>query len=198
MKTIRKKQGYLKELQDKKKIVTVGIVGVQSGVGVTTLAISLAGYLAAFLKNKTAVVECGQKSDLAMIQSPYVEGHFLLKGIGYYPKATLDMRYVEQLDYDIAVIDYGHGLGKISDFMKCTHKIIIGSLEPWNEDRYHNFCEHLGDYPGSDTWLHIIHGDISKLRHISRAYGVCTLKRPYIENVHIVDKSLIQFFQTLF
>lgn len=198
VKCIRERQGYLRELQGKNKLVTVGVLGVQSGAGATTMAVSLAGYLSGFLKQKTAVVECGQKSSFILMHNTEDVGHFSLKHIDYYCKGSLDMMSLGQLGYDMVVVDFGSGLSRIGDYMRCTHKIVVGTLEPWNVDRYENFCQELREYNGSDLWLHILHGDIAELRRIRRAFGVCALKRPDIENVHIIDRSLIQFFQTLF
>lgn len=195
---IRKKHGFLKELEESPRAKTIGILGVQSGVGVTTMAVSLAGYLSGLLREKTAIVEYGQKTTFAKMLNTEGQGHFTLKHIDYYTKKSESLSALEYKNYDTVVVDFGSSVSHMGDFIRCTHKIILGTLEPWNVDRYEEFCNHIAEYAGSDTWLHILHGDEGQIRRIMRAYKVCAIKRPYIENVHIVDRNLIHFFQTLF
>ncbi len=184
-------------MEGKHKLITIGVLAVQSGAGATTMAVSLAGYLSGFLKMKTAVIEWGQRSAFELMEPVDMDGHFTLKHIDYYCKNSTSIAVLEQLGYDMVVMDFGSGLSHIGDYMKCTHQIVVGTLEPWNVDRYESFLQQLGEYAGSDTWLHIVHGDIAQIRRIVRAYGVCAVKRPFVDNVHIIDRALIVFFSTL-
>lgn len=182
----------------KSKPATVGIIGINSGAGVTTLAVSLAGYLSAFQRKSVAVVECGQKSEFRFMTSTGDMDIFTLKNIDYYCKKAVSVSEIQQRGYDIIIMDYGSGTARLDQLMECTHRIIVASLEPWNIDRYDTFCESMKEWVDSDTWLHILHGDVGELRRVARAYGVRPIKRPIIENVHIVDRDLVSFFQSLF
>ena len=182
----------------KSKPVTVGIMGVNSGAGVTTLAVSLAGYLSAFHRKSVAVVECGQKSEFRLMRTADDMDIFTIKNIDYYCKKAADISDILKRGYDAIIMDYGSGTARLDQIRECTHKVVVASLEPWNVDRYDTFCESMKEWFHRDTWLHILHGDIGELRRVTRAYGVQPIKRPFIENVHIVDRDLVKFFQSLF
>ena len=198
MQSIRKKQGYLKELQERHRATTIGILGIQSGAGVTTMSISLAGYLSGFLKKRVAVLECGKGNAFGNMEHTERKSYFSVKGIDYYARDTISLSALEYTDYDIVVVDFGSSLSHIGDYLRCTHKIVMGTLEPWNMDRYEEFCQHIGEYAGSDLWLHILHGDERQLHHVMKTHRLSVVKRPFIDNVHRIDRNLLSFFQALF
>ena len=119
----------LKELEESPRAKTIGILGVQSGVGVTTMAVSLAGYLSGLLREKTAIVEYGQKTTFAKMLNTEGQGHFTLKHIDYYTKNSESLSALEYKNYDTVVVDFGSSVSHMGDFIRCTHKIILGTLQ---------------------------------------------------------------------
>ena len=192
-------------MQRKQQTITVGIWGVHSGAGVTTLTIALANYLQGFLNKRTAVYEYNSSSDFVKIyECSYKasgmegEGYFSLKNIDYYTKKSVPLINLSNGDYDMVLVDCGSSANALNEFMRCDYKIVMSSLQLWYCDRYEKFCECLLEYSGSDVWLHILGGDEAKIKHVKKDYGVTALKRPCIENAYIIDRAMIDFFQTLF
>jgi len=173
-------------------------LGAHGGAGATTLAVTLANYISAFLRRKTAIAEYSAKSDFSKLQADKDNGSFTIRNVDYYSKNSTDMCTLEHKGYDVVVVDFGCNRACMGDFMRCTHKIILSGLELWNIDRYEQFCESLSEYAGSDTWLHILHGDKAEIKRLMRAYGIYGIKRPDIDNAYVIGNELVQFFQTLF
>lgn len=198
----------MKKLQRKHGAIIVGIWGVHSGAGVTTLAVALANYMQGFINRKTALYEYNSKADFAKIyESAYGENHkvyealdgvFSFKKVRYFLKGSTDMARLSDGDYDIVIIDFGSNPSVMSEFMRCHHKIIVSSLEAWYCRKYEEFCERLNEYHGSEVWLHVLAADDSEIKRIKRAYRITATKRPYIDNAYVIDKNLIQFFSYFF
>ncbi len=195
----------MEKLQKRQGAIIVGIWGVHSGAGVTTLAVALANYMQGFLNKKTALYEFNSKNDFAKIyESAYGEyskideGKFQFMKVEYFMKDSTDMWKLCNDIYDVIIVDFGNNWSAINELAKCHHKIILSSLEPWYCKKYEAFCEILPEYQGSDVWLHVIGSDEREIKRIKRAYKVTATKRPYIENPYIIDKNLLHFFSYLF
>ncbi len=192
-------------MQKKRDAIIVGIWGVHSGAGVTTLAVSLANYMQGFLNKKTALYEYNQKADFIKIyecfygdESEISEGKFTLKKVDYFLKGSTDIVKLSQENYDIVIVDFGYSFTAIGEFIRCHYKIVVGSQEPWYCRKYEEFCEKLSDYNESDLWVHILATDEHEIKRIRKAYRVKAIRRPYIDNAYVIDKSLIQFFSYFF
>lgn len=203
---IRKKQGCLEELRRKQETVVIGIIGVHSGAGATTMSVSMANYVSAFLKKSVAVYEYNEKNHFAVMGDLFFgeqmtgegRGAYTYKKTDYYCRNSTDIVRLEQDCYDTVIIDFGSRTASIGEFLRCRHKIVMSALEPWHYARYEKFCRDISEYAGSDACLHILHGDSSDITGASRRLGVCAVKRPVIDNPFVVNTELIKFFQTLF
>lgn len=205
MSYIRKGHGYLERLQRKHNSVVVGIWGVHSGAGVTTMTVALANYIAGFLGKRVAVFECGNKFEFAKIyesingqKEQKIKGSFSYENVTYYMNGSTNIQKLLGEEFDMIIVDFGTGVSVPNEFMRCHHKIVISSMEPWYCGRYQEFCERLSEIQGSDIWLHIIGSDTKDIKRIKSTYGVVAVERPNINNAYVIDKGLINFFQSLF
>ncbi len=180
-------------------------MGVHSGAGATTLVLALANYLSGFLDKKVAVYEFNNKNDFSKIYDCIFPnnkhdkaGSFIYKKITYYMKGSTTIQRLLNDNFDIVIVDFGSGALVPDEFLRCHNKIVISSMEPWFCRRYEEFCERLCDYRGSDLWLHIIGSDTDDIKRIKRDYKVMAVERPNINNAYVIDKNLINFFQSLF
>lgn len=195
----------MEKLQGKQQAVFIGILGVHSGAGATTMTITFANYLAGFLGKKVAVYEYGTKNDFAKIyDSIYGEelgtigSCFVYESVTYYMKNGVALENLLNESYDIILVDFGSAVILPGEFLRCQHKIVISSMEPWYCGKYEEFCRHLVDYSGSDAWLHIIGSDSREVKRLKRVYRLMAVERPNISNAYVIDKDLINFFQSLF
>lgn len=164
----------------------------------TTMAVALANYMQGFLRRSTAIYEHNTSADFARICEDCSKDSFTYKNVDYYMRKHTEPASLPADKYDVIIVDCGSDVGGFEAFMRCDYKIVVSSLQLWYIDRYEEFCQHLPAYAGSDVWLHILGCDASELKRVKRAYGVTAMKRPNIDNAYLIDREIIQFFQTLF
>lgn len=199
MKNIRKKQGYLEGFQKSDRTISVGIIGAVSGCGVTTMAVAMANYISGITKKKVAVYEYNSKRTFLHMCEYFGESRMVkYHGCTYYIKGSIQLSSLYNEGYDIVIVDFGTEKTSINEFMRCTYRVVMGSVEPWNYGMYHNFLNMVEEVSGSDTWLWILNGDIRTVRKHMKNTRLHIIKRPFIDNPFIIDNSLVGFFEALF
>lgn len=199
MKKIRKKRGCLKDFQNKDRTISIGIIGAVSGCGVTTMSVAMANYLSGISREKVAVYEYGSKRTFMKMNDCLGDDLIVAhNGCTYYPKGTISLSNLYNEDYSIVVVDFGAEKINIGEFSRCTYKVVMGSLEPWNLSAYVEFCNMANEVGGSDTWLWIINSDKKTINRHKKDMGMHMIKRPSIDNPFIIDIGLIEFFEALF
>ena len=108
---IRKKAGVNKHL------VTIGLLGCCTGVGVTHLAVMLAGFLSSKEHRKTALIEFNHAGALKALRKLYSDEKtdfnncFEINGVDYYTVSNdREFAAIFQMGYEYLVIDFGHEL----------------------------------------------------------------------------------------
>lgn len=169
------------------------------------MTMAFANYLAAFLKKRVAVYEYGQRNDFVRIyqsvygdREPETKGSFVYEKVAYYMKGSVSVQALAGYPFDVIIIDFGSSASVPSEFLRCHHKMVLSSMQPWYCKKYEEFCDGLMDYRGSEVWLHVIGSDNKEIKRIRRTYGVMAIERPGINNAYVIDQNLIRFFQTLF
>ena len=199
MKIIRKKRGCLENFQNKNRTISIGIIGANPGCGVTTMSVAIANYLAGIARNKVAVYEHNGKRAF-MRMNEYLGDNIIMKqnGCTYFPKGSISFSSLYNDEFPIIVVDFGTEKTSINEFSRCTYKIVMGTLEPWNIEAYNKFIDIVDEVSGSNTWHWIINGDKKSINRHKKNTCMHTAKRPYIDNPFIIDTSLVEFFETLF
>ncbi len=192
-------------MQSKQHTTLIGIWGVHSGAGVTTMTIAFANYLAGFLGKTVAVYEYSHKNDFARIyDSIYSDGNqiidksFVYEKVTYFIKSGTTIKKLLSAPHDVVIVDFGSSTFVPDEFMICMHKIVLSSMEPWYCGKYEEFCKNLKNYEGSNMWLHIIGSDVKDVKQMKRKFGIMAVERPNIRNSYVIDKSVINFFQSLY
>lgn len=199
MKKIRKKPDFLRDLQNKDRTVSIGIIGAIPGSGATTMSVAIANYLSGITRKKIAVYEYnGNRTFMKMTN--YLKEKDIIESNGcvYYPKGTISLGSLYNKEYDIVVVDFGSERQAISEFARCTYRIVLGSLEPWNYNMYEQFNNMSKEIGGSDTWLWILNGDEKTIKRYRKSTKDFIKKRPFIDNPFLIGTSLIEFFEVLF
>jgi hypothetical protein len=199
VKKIRKKQGYLEGFQKQNRTISIGIIGAVPGCGTTTMAIAMGNYLAGITRNKVAVYEHNSKRTFMNMCEYFGESNTVKHHkCTYYSKDSIRLSNLYNEGYDIVIIDFGAERANIGEFIRCTYKVVVASLEPWNYLRIVDFNNMAMEVSGSDTWLMILNGDKSAVKKHRKKTSMHILKRPFIDNPFIIDNSLVEFFEALF
>lgn len=199
MKLIRKRRGFLDGFQKQDRTISVGIIGAIPGCGVTTMAVAMANYLAGITKKRVAVYEHNSKRTFNRMKEYFGESDIIhYHRCTYYPKGSIQLSTLYNEGFNIVIVDFGTEKVNISELMRCTYRVAMGSLEPWNYHMYNEFINMVEEVRGSDTWFWIVNGDNKAVKKHKKSKGIHMVKRPFIDNPFIIDNSLVGFFEALF
>lgn len=103
-------------------------------------------------------------------------------------------------DFNFFVFDFGseYKLQK-EEFLRCTYKIVIGSLIPWKKQIYYNFIELLKkDWGINDQYLFLsLYRNKRENKRCHCDYGITMELMPYIADPFQIETQHFQFFYKL-
>lgn len=196
--------------------MTIGIMGCDSGMGATHLAIALCSYCASKQKKKAAYLELHARSEIAQLVSESdlvsAKGHhsfepgqkyfcFRLHGIDFYPHVSgSEIPALLNQGYDCLILDMGSlKEADISEFLRCDHKVVLGSLAPWKiweyEDFFHQFKKTVN--LGEGFYYLVQTGTVKSISRFSKAHHISMLAVPFIKNPFRIEKELFLFLEEL-
>ena len=189
-----------------KNKVTIGLLGVNRGVGVTYTGMLLASYFAIEKRMKTAFLECNDHMDFALLREAYEwnnenESSYRLGRTTYFEQIAFG-RIPEILgdNYDCFILDFGTDYSDAMDeFIRCGNKIIIGDNAIWNQIRMVSFLKDMENIKGSNRWLHMIpYAKDSLIKRMSIETKRSFSKIPYEADPMSLSKDTHKVFQSLF
>lgn len=143
--------------------ITIGLIGINRGVGVTYTGMLLASYFGVEKGIKTAYLECNNHNDFTLLEEAYEwssenDKSFSLDRITYYKQVTINcIPEILANDYDCYILDFGTDFtGYMDEFMRCSSKIIIGDYAIWNWSRVVLFAKAMEGIKGSHNWIYLI------------------------------------------
>ena len=179
--------------------ITIGIVGAGSGVGTTFLSMALADYFAEYKRKRTALLEAGGQHQLQSLCPR--EKVFSVGKVSVYPHVHSEE--VPQLcngKQEITILDLGNDYTKVRlDFLRCSRKIVIGSMTPWKKNAYMRLMDQIQQEENYKQWLRsvILFGKKEEIRTIMAKYKVVASTMPYMEQPYPVGKKEMLFFRRL-
>jgi hypothetical protein len=188
-----------------KNKITIGLVGINRGVGVTYTGMLLASYFGIDRSIKTAYLECNNHMDFARLQEAYEwskeeDCSFALDSITYY-KQVIHKRIPEILcdDYDCYILDFGTDYtNSMDEFIRCGNKIIIGDSAIWNQSRLVSFIKEMENIKGSKSWIYSIPlakgGLIRRMSSDTKRYF---FKIPYESDPTSLSRKTYKLFHSL-
>lgn len=193
----------------------MGVLGCDSGVGVTHLALSLCGYCASKRRKKTAFLEMHTRSEISQLAPesqcfPAVHTRsnvsgsadfFRMQGVDYYPHVSA-ARIPTLLNqgYDYLILDLGYlNEADIAEFLLCDRKLVLGSLAPWKIWKYEAFFLQLQSSVNlGEGFCYLVQtGSRRNLHRFSGSHRVAMANVPLIQNPFRIGKELFSFFETL-
>ncbi|MEE1516871.1 MAG: hypothetical protein UF228_04665 [Lachnospiraceae bacterium] len=198
MKKIRKKSGCLKELRQKNKTISIGIIGTVKGCGVTNMVVAIANYLSGITGKDVGVYEYNGSRTFAKMNE-YLDDVNIAKhnGCTFYPKGSVKLSSLYDNKFDFVIIDFGAERLNLNEFNRCNYKIVMGSLEPWNLNLYSESDNIINVARDNKDWSMVFNGDRKTLKKFQKEMGMNIIKRPFIDNPFIIDLSLVEFFEDL-
>ena len=198
------KEGRSIRIRSKKAVkpgVVVGVMGQEAGLGVTHLSIAMANYMAGYLKANVALVEFGERGTLAALFEEADEEVYL-DGVTYFPNVLAqDLGYIYNMDFDYVILDLGRDSRSArEELLRCTDKLIVGSLCPWRKKRYYEFIKQIQEHMGNlerFTFLALFEDKI-EIKRCRRTFGVRVQHIPYIANPFYVKEKEVPFLHSLF
>lgn len=186
--------------------VTIGLLGINRGVGVTYTGMLLASYFGLEKGIKTAYLECNDHMDFIRLEEAYEwssedDSSFSLDGITYY-KQVANIRIPEILgdEYDCYILDFGTDYSNyLDEFIRCGNKIIIGDSAIWNQSKMVSFVQTMNNIRSSNHWIYMIPNAKDRLiKRISSEIRSCCYSIPYEPNPTLLSKEAHKLFHSLF
>lgn len=211
VKITRERRSFFEKLKKSNQLTaltTVGILGSESGVGVTHLAILLGNYLTAKCNQHTAVVELSGKSSFRNIQRVYKSRHkpknigkcFELYDLAYfYEVSTADLSIIYNLGYDIIVLDFGFDYAKARvEYLKCQKKLVIGSVSDWKKLLFMQKIEMLLKETGGEMFQYLaLFGEKVECQEWKKLYHIDIRGLPFEPDPYTIHNKNFDFYEKI-
>lgn len=142
---------------------TIGLLGIDRGVGVTYTGMLMAHFLGNERSAKTAYLECNNHQDFSMLQEAYEwskedEYSFSLDRITFYKQVTTSqIPHILNQDYNCYIFDFGTDyLSVKEEFIRCEKKFIIGGSAIWDQSKMLAFIKSMENADIGGHWMYII------------------------------------------
>lgn len=191
-----------------KKNFSIGICGCERGCGVTHFTIALANYCASKLCRSTACLELNQTgafrrlTQFSSASLSQIKGHSVISiyDVDYYPELfCTDIPEIYNIGYCYLLFDFGILTEETyNELLRCDHKIIIGSLVPWNADCYHNFFQKYiyRQKTREGFYYLVLFGGKKDMHDFSGKRHIYMRQLPFLKNPFCIEKEHFVFLQS--
>lgn len=199
--------------KNQRKLLTIGIASVTSGLGATHLCIALANYLASKKGLKIACLEITQSCSFEQLKNnckpallsgkDSVHQSFRIYDVDYYPKISKsDIPSLTNLGYDALILDFGFPNDTYMDeFYRCNKKLLISSAACWKRHELSAFFLAYPQIKKLESLAFMIpFGTISDMLKIGKIHRLpCHQLHsiPFLLNPFHIGKEHFSFFENL-
>lgn len=205
--------------------MTIGIMGCDTGVGVTHLAIALCNYCCSKQRKKVAYLELHARAEISQLipesklysalkphsakhtlksnlsDSTSCPCHFQFRGVDYYPHVSDSMiPALLNQGYDYLILDIGSiKEADYSEFLRCDRKLVVGSVAPWKLWRYEEFFRQFVNSQNLGEGFHYLlqMGTWADTSHFIKSHHISMVPIPFIKNPFRLEKELFLFLEEL-
>lgn len=188
-----------------KQTVTIGLLGVTAGIGVTHTSIMLAGYLSKM--GSVAIIELNRSKHFLEIGLIAEENKVLQDKCFTYNK----IRYFWDIDYsnfltqhrdkfDFIILDLGNytTLRGIEEFLRTDIRLVIAHGMDWKVRELISFYELTKDYDPNNYWIYLLPlMDQKTLRGIKSLIKKQAYPVPYNMNPFVVNTETKNIFESI-
>lgn len=126
---------------------------------------------------------------------------FKLHGVDYYPHVSgSEIPALLNQGYDYLILDIGSlEEADFSEFLRCDHKLVLGSLSPWKLWTYEEFFRQFDNSQNlGEGFEYLVQAGTAKnISHFSRAHRISMAVVPFIKNPFRIEKELFLSFGSL-
>ncbi len=182
-------------INKKKKRNTICIVGMSAGIGVTHTSIALANYLHSVQRKNVVYIELTDQSCLMQMfdgSRGVIKGipTCKYKGVDYITNCTVrEAGQILAFCKEDVIVDMKELTDETKDiFLQCDTKIVVGSLQPWLENKCVNYIRKILKICDAKIIKWVTINKINKkknyiLSRLSWRY------MPYIENPFLLEEE---------
>lgn len=141
----------------------IGLIGAHHGAGVTYTGLMLAFYMGEERGKKTALLECNEHHDMALIHNAYEWSReddlsFSFHLVTCFKEVTSDrIASIFSENYECIIMDFGIDfMQNREEFLRCSTKIVLSGCSCYNLLRLNIFSDMVKTIPGSNSWLYFI------------------------------------------
>lgn len=194
----------MKRCVEKTELYNIGIIGIDKGEGVTSLAVGLASYLQEMRCQKTALAEMNREGSFDDIRDTYFgkgyrENPFEIFKVDYYPGASKGQyARICNMGYQCIVTDFGNEYVRcMEDFLRCDKKVVIGSVNLWQYRKYLEFYEYVKNFPGLRNWIFVLSGDGEDIQMMRTKFGIKAVNKQHIMNPYQISESEMAYYELI-
>ncbi len=144
------------KISEKHKVITIGFIGTEKGVGVTHTALLVAKYFSK-QRGKVAFIEWGDQDAVKMIRRTY-EGNplnedekiertkpYVFRRVHYYENGDDELlSMIRRKGYQIILIDFGEQKSQTQDiYNQMDIRLVVGRGNDWKYHRIESFYQNL-------------------------------------------------------
>ena len=178
--TKRKSKGELLSARGSVSTVSIGILGVAEGSGVTHLCLMSALFLAAVMGKRVALVEMGDRECFRQVRIILENRQFrktkkLINMISTFSQTEFsELSAILSAGYDYVVMDLGCNYEAVrQQFLMCQIKVVTGSLAWWKIKEYSAFLARTDNEPSRKFWAFLTGTAACEgMRYLKEEYGI--------------------------
>ncbi|MGN0341975.1 MAG: hypothetical protein ACI4DO_04200 [Roseburia sp.] len=181
---------------------SIGILGVQSGVGVTHLGVAMMEYSLRYRRSRTAYVELSGNHEIEQLQEVAGRKFHYAGRASFFPNQSGNSPGEwMQTECDTYIVDAGSDFYRSkNEFMRCDRKLVLMSLSPWKNQEVEQFMTYIykGEKWGNSVTLFAHLGNKKDKKDFQKKYKIPIFCCPYIEDPFHLKKTDVNFLRTLF
>lgn len=168
----------------------------------------LGNYLGSKEKKKTAVVEFNKHNEFGEIQK-FCTGSSDIGNLGkkfkianttYYKNVSESMLLeILNEDYEYIIYDFGTDYTENqNEFLRCSKKIVVGSLSEWKQTQYGIFLDSTTEERKKGNWEFLeLFGNEYVIDGLKRKYKIEIKQIPFEPDAFIIHGCNFEFFNQL-
>ncbi|MFP3155675.1 hypothetical protein LQZ18_14855 [Lachnospiraceae bacterium ZAX-1] len=145
-------------------------------------------------------MECGDKNIVKDIAAVGTENNFWIHNVCFYANVEKNaMGAILNQDFQYFILDLGSDSQKgKEEFLRCSGKIVVGSLNPWKRQTYYHFIEttSIWEINGQCMYLSLF-GNKRENKKCRCTYGINMESIPFILDPFQVEPQHFSFLHAL-
>lgn len=187
------------------KIITIGVLGVERGVGVTHTCVMLAEYLSK--KKKIALIELNDSLHFKEIASitkekkEIVKRNFIYNRVHYFWDISFG-QFLSQYreNYEFLILDLGsyQNINDMDEFIRADIRLVIGHGMDWKVREIYNFNHENKNYDPNNSWCYVLpFMDKRSIKEVKSNISNRVFHLPYNINPFIPNQDTKKIFEQI-